>query len=53
MVNIVKDLAIPGGKARELLELVKNLDILKASEEKDSGPFYLRKSDAEMSLISI
>jgi tRNA threonylcarbamoyladenosine biosynthesis protein TsaB len=34
------------GKARELLAIIKNRDIVGAE---DSGPLYLRKSDAELS----
>ncbi|MFP3041783.1 tRNA (adenosine(37)-N6)-threonylcarbamoyltransferase complex dimerization subunit type 1 TsaB [Treponema primitia] len=36
------------GKARELLDIVKKMDILKAAQEVFSGPLYLRKSDAEL-----
>jgi tRNA threonylcarbamoyladenosine biosynthesis protein TsaB len=46
-IPVVKDPGIPGGKARELLELVRNWDIIETCEGEDSGPFYLRKSDAE------
>jgi tRNA threonylcarbamoyladenosine biosynthesis protein TsaB len=36
------------GKARELLDIVKKMDIVKAAQEVFSGPLYLRKSDAEL-----
>jgi tRNA threonylcarbamoyladenosine biosynthesis protein TsaB len=48
--TVVKDSGISGGRARELLEIVTKFDILKTGEGENSGPFYLRKSDAEMSL---
>ncbi|WP_010255563.1 tRNA (adenosine(37)-N6)-threonylcarbamoyltransferase complex dimerization subunit type 1 TsaB [Treponema primitia] len=36
------------GKARELLDIVKKMDIVEATQEVFSGPLYLRKSDAEL-----
>jgi tRNA threonylcarbamoyladenosine biosynthesis protein TsaB len=50
----VKDPGISSGKARELLEIVKDSVILQEneSEREDSGPFYLRKSDAELNLLN-
>jgi tRNA threonylcarbamoyladenosine biosynthesis protein TsaB len=38
------------GRARELLEIVKS-DILLKQDENNSGPFYIRKSDAELKRI--
>jgi len=38
------------GRARELLQIIKD-DKLQSVNENDKGPFYLRKSDAELKLI--
>jgi tRNA threonylcarbamoyladenosine biosynthesis protein TsaB len=48
----VKDPGVSGGKARELLEIIKDSVILQTNESENSGPFYLRKSDAELNLIN-
>jgi tRNA threonylcarbamoyladenosine biosynthesis protein TsaB len=39
------------GRARELLEMTRN-GIVSYSEEIDSGPLYIRKSDAELSRLN-
>jgi tRNA threonylcarbamoyladenosine biosynthesis protein TsaB len=39
-----------GGNSTDLLEILKKNDILKYKEDGFSGPLYLRKSDAELSL---
>jgi tRNA threonylcarbamoyladenosine biosynthesis protein TsaB len=38
------------GKARELLDLIQKNGMFGTGEEVFSGPFYLRKSDAELNL---
>jgi tRNA threonylcarbamoyladenosine biosynthesis protein TsaB len=39
------------GRSLELLEIVRNNGILQMMEVENSGPLYIRKSDAELNLI--
>ena len=48
-LNLIKDPQNKAGKARELLEKAENWYIInKRGNDLDSGPLYLRKSDAEI-----
>jgi Cft2 family RNA processing exonuclease len=48
--NIKLDPVFYSGRARELLEIIKNTKIFNLSEI-NSAPVYLRKSDAELKYI--
>ena len=48
--NIRLDPEFRRGKARELLEISKGI-ILEGANDLDSGPVYLRKSDAEQNRL--